>query len=176
MEIIQDLSLSQLEDLMVNWGEKKYRAKQIMDNIILSKSISEYSNISKELKAKLLEKFCDTTIKIHTILESKDGTKKFIYRLYDGNLIEGVLMSYKYGNTLCVPTQVGCRMGCRFCASSLNGLVRNLTAGEILSQVLAVNSLLGGKKDRQRAITNVVLMGSGEPLDNYDNVIKFLLV
>ena len=174
MQIIQDLNLQELENLMLTWGEKKFRAKQIMDNIILGKSISEYSNISKELKEKLLTQFYDTTIKIHTVLEGKDGTKKFAYELTDGHIIEGVLMVYKYGNTLCVSTQVGCRMGCKFCASSLNGLARNLTSGEILSQVLVVNALLGGKKDRNRAITNVVLMGSGEPLDNYDNVIKFL--
>ncbi|MEG2159489.1 MAG: 23S rRNA (adenine(2503)-C(2))-methyltransferase RlmN, partial [Clostridia bacterium] len=102
-----------------------------------------------------------------------DGTIKLLYRLHDGNLIEGVLMNYKYGNTLCVSTQVGCRMGCKFCASTLGGLVRNLSAGEILGQVVAVNRYLGGDLEN-RKITNIVLMGSGEPLDNFDNVIKFL--
>ncbi len=174
MEIIQDYSLEALKNLMQEWGQKPFRACQIMDNIILGKNISEYSNISKELKEKLLERFFDAPLKIHTVLEGKDGTKKFAYELNDGNIIEGVLMSYKYGNTLCVSTQVGCRMGCKFCASTLNGLARNLTAGEILSQVLVVNAYLGGKKDRDRAVTNVVLMGSGEPLDNYDNVVAFI--
>lgn len=174
MQIIQDLSLDKLKDLMAEFGEKQFRAKQIMDNINLAKPISEFSNISKELKEKLLARFYDFPLKIHTVLEGKDGTKKFAYELADGNIIEGVLMNYKYGNTLCVSTQVGCRMGCKFCASTLNGLARNLTAGEILSQVLVVNAYLGGKKDRDRAVTNVVLMGSGEPLDNYDNVVEFI--
>ena len=174
MEVLQDLSLDELKSLMAEFGEKPFRAKQIMDNIVLAKNISEYSNISKDLKEKLLSRFYDFPLKIHTVLEGKDGTKKFAYELCDGNIIEGVLMSYKYGNTLCVSTQVGCRMGCKFCASTLNGLCRNLTSGEILAQVLLVNAFLGGKKDRNRAVTNVVLMGSGEPLDNYDNVVKFI--
>jgi len=174
MEVLQDLSLEEIQALIIDLGEKPFRAQQIMDNIILGKKISDFSNISKELKQKLLEKFYDFPLKIHTVLEGQDGTKKFAYQLCDDNIIEGVLMHYKYGNTLCVSTQVGCRMGCKFCASTLNGLVRNLTSGEILSQVLLVNAYLGGKKNRDRAITNVVLMGSGEPLDNYDNVIKFI--
>lgn len=174
MKIIQDLNLEELQDVMARLGEQKFRAKQVLDNVNLGKKISDFSNISKELKAKLLAEFEDIPLKIHTVQESKDGTKKFAYELWDGNIIEGVLMSYKYGNTLCVSTQVGCRMGCKFCASTLNGLARNLTAGEILSQVLVVNNLLGGKTGKNREITNIVLMGSGEPLDNYDNVVKFL--
>ncbi len=174
MRVIQDLSLLELQDLVSELGEAKFRAQQIYDNINLGKSISSMSNISKSLKEKLLTMFFDFPLEIVTTQESKDGTKKFAYKLADGNIIEGVLMSYKYGHTLCVSTQVGCRMGCKFCASTLNGLARNLTAGEILSQVLVVNSMLGGKLGKHRAITNVVLMGSGEPLDNYDNVVKFL--
>ena len=174
MKIIQDFSLQELQDLMFSFGEQKFRAKQILDNINLGKKITDFSNISKSLKEKLLAEYEDIPLKIHTIQESKDGTKKFAYELWDGNIIEGVLMSYKYGNTLCVSTQVGCRMGCKFCASTLNGLARNLSAGEILSQVLVVNNYLGGKVGKNREITNIVLMGSGEPLDNYDNVIKFL--
>lgn len=174
MEVIQDYSFAELQELIRELGEKPFRARQLMDNIVLGKKISDFSNISNGLKEKLLQRFYDFPLKIHTVLEGKDGTKKFAYELCDGNIIEGVLMSYKYGNTLCVSTQVGCRMGCKFCASTLNGLVRNLTSGEILSQVLLVNAYLGGKKDRDRAITNVVLMGSGEPLDNYDNVLKFI--
>ena len=174
MKIIQDFSLQELQDLMLSFGEQKFRAKQILDNINLGKKITDFSNISKSLKEKLLAEYEDIPLKIHTIQESKDGTKKFAYELWDGNIIEGVLMSYKYGNTLCVSTQVGCRMGCKFCASTLNGLARNLSAGEILSQVLVVNNYLGGKVGKNREITNIVLMGSGEPLDNYDNVVKFL--
>ena len=103
---------------------------------------------------------------------SCDGTEKYLYRLEDGNIIEGVFMRYKHGNTLCVSTQVGCRMGCAFCASTLGGLVRHLEAGEILGQVISANYDHG--KIGERSITNIVLMGSGEPLDNYDNVMKFL--
>lgn len=174
MKIIQDLNLEELQMLMAEFGEQKFRAKQVLENINLGKKISDFSNISKDLKSKLLTEFEDIPLKIHTIQESKDGTKKFAYELWDGNIIEGVLMSYKYGNTLCVSTQIGCRMGCKFCASTLNGLARNLTAGEILAQVLIVNNLLGGKAGKNRKITNIVLMGSGEPLDNYVNVVKFL--
>ena len=130
-------------------------------------------NNVKTLFLILKQDFLDMPLKIHTKLVSKDGTTKFVYQLHDGNLIEGVLMSYKYGNTICVSTQVGCRMGYKFCASTLQGLVRNLTAGEILAQILMVNRLVGGDL-KNRKITNIVLMGSGEPLDNYDNVVKFL--
>lgn len=174
MKILQDLSLEELQSLMIEMGEQKFRAQQLLDNINLGKSISTFSNISKVLKEKLLSQFEDNPLEIYTQQESKDGTRKFAYKLWDGNIIEGVLMSYKYGNTLCVSTQVGCRMGCKFCASTLGGLARNLTAGEILAQVLVVNALLGGKTGKNRQITNIVLMGSGEPLDNYDNVVKFL--
>ena len=174
MQILQDLDLDELQNLMTEFGEKPYRAKQILSNINLGKPISAYSNISAELKQKLLARFEDFPLKIHTEQKSRDGTRKFAYSLSDGNVIEGVLLEYKYGHTLCVSTQVGCRMGCKFCASTLNGLVRNLTAGEILSQVLLVNSMLGGKAGKERKITNIVLMGSGEPMDNYDNVVKFL--
>ena len=103
---------------------------------------------------------------------SADGTEKYLFRLADGNIIEGVFMRYKYGNTQCVSTQVGCRMGCKFCASTLGGRVRDLTSGEILSQVLVVNAK--HKEGTKRGVTNIVLMGSGEPLDNYQNVVTFL--
>ena len=104
---------------------------------------------------------------------SQDGTKKYLFKLFDGNVIEGVLMNYKYGNTICVSTQVGCRMGCLFCATGLDGMIRNLSAGEILGQVLAVNHAIGGTA-AERKIINIVLMGCGEPLDNFDNVVKFV--
>jgi 23S rRNA (adenine2503-C2)-methyltransferase len=120
-----------------------------------------------------LERFEDEPVRILKKFTSQDGTQKYLFALSDGNLIEGVLMSYKYGNTQCVSTQVGCRMGCKFCASTLGGLIRNLTSGEILSQILVVNREQGGNL-KNRAVTNVVLMGSGEPLDNYDNVVRFV--
>lgn len=171
-DILQNYSFLELEKICLDLGEQKFRAKQIFEGLYAGKSISEISNISKVLKDKLLEKFENSPISLHTKLVGSDGTIKYVYRLADGNIIEGVLMSYKYGNTLCVSTQVGCRMGCKFCASTLGGMVRNLSAGEILSQVLFVNRDIGGDL-KNRKITNIVLMGSGEPLDNYDNVIKF---
>ena len=171
-EILQDLSYAELEELMLSLGEKKFRARQLYDGIMQGKALSALSNLSKELKGKLLEKYEDEPIRVRERFISSDGTEKYLFSLADGNLVEGVVMRYKYGNTQCVSTQVGCRMGCKFCASTLNGLIRNLTAGEILSQILVVNALLGGGKERK--ITNVVLMGSGEPLDNYDNTLKFL--
>lgn len=173
MQVIQDLSLSELQDVCLNLGQPKFRAKQIFENLHLGKNLDEISNIPKILKEQLKSQYIDQPIVIIETLTGKDGTQKFLYRLYDGNIIEGVLLSYEYGNTLCVSTQVGCRMGCKFCASTLNGLIRNLSSGEILSQVLVVNRLLGGDA-KNRKITNIVLMGSGEPLDNYDNVLQFI--
>ena len=171
MKILSSLSLEEMGELLKD--QPKFRARQVYDGVYHGKAISEISNLPKALKERLLEEFVDQPIKLFKRLESSDGTQKFVYELCDGNLIEGVLMKYKYGYTLCVSTQVGCRMGCKFCASGLDGLVRNLESGEILSQVLVINALLGGTiKDRK--ITNVVLMGSGEPFDNYDNVVKFL--
>ena len=168
-----DLSLEDIEKIIVGLGEKKFHAKQIFDAVFAGKQINEITNISKELREKLNKDYISNPVKIHTKLVSKDKTTKYIYELQDGNLVEGVLMSYHYGNTLCVSTQVGCRMGCKFCASSLGGLIRNLSAGEILGQVLTVNRDIGGTKE-DRKITNIVLMGSGEPLDNYEEVTKFI--
>ena len=172
IDTLASLNLSEMEELCKELGEPKFRAKQIYEGVTQGKAISEMSNIGSSLKNNLLERFCDVPIKLHTKLVGKDGTVKYVYELADGNIIEGVYMSYKYGNTLCVSTQVGCRMGCKFCASTLGGLVRNLSAGEILSQVLFVNRDNGGDI-KNRKVTNIVLMGSGEPLDNFDNVIKF---
>lgn len=169
---MQDLGFSELENLILSLGEKKFRAKQIYDGLMRGKRISDI-NVSKDLREKLMAEYEDEPVKIIETFYGSDGTEKYLFALSDGNIIEGVLMKYKYGNTQCVSTQVGCRMGCKFCASTLGGLVRNLTSGEILSQVLTVNALHGGGGDR-RAVTNIVLMGSGEPLDNYDNVVGFL--
>ncbi len=173
MKILLDYSLAELREIVAEIGEKPFRGNQIYSNLVAGKSISEMTDVSKALKDKLLSVYADKPCKIIKELISKDGTKKFLFALWDGNVIEGVLMKYKYGNTLCVSTQVGCRMGCKFCASTLGGLVRNLSAGEILSEVVSVNRHEGGT-DKKRAVTNIVLMGSGEPLDNYDNVVKFI--
>jgi len=172
-KILQDLSLLQLNELMLSLGEKPYRAGQIKRALHSGKNISEITDISKNLRNKLLEEYEDCAVRIVEKVKSKDGTEKFLFSLADGNVVEGVLMKYSYGNTQCVSTQVGCRMNCNFCASSLNGLVRNLTSGEIASQIYLVNRELGGTLDK-RQVTNIVLMGSGEPLDNYDNVVNFL--
>ena len=171
-KILQDLSYERLVNLVQEFGEKKFRAEQLYKGLMLGKKISEI-NVSAALRAKLLEEYEDCPVRIIRTMRSSDGTEKYLFALADGNVIEGVLMKYKYGNTQCVSTQVGCRMGCKFCASTLGGLVRNLTSGEILSQVLAVNALAGGTAEK-RAVTNIVLMGSGEPLDNYDQVTEFL--
>ena len=172
-KIIQDYNLKELEELVAEMGEKPFRAKQLYDGIMRGHNISDIPALPKAFSEKLEEQFEDCPLEIVKTLTSSDGTEKYLFRLADGNNIEGVFMKYKYGNTQCVSTQVGCRMGCKFCASTLGGLVRNLSSGEILSQVLKVNALHGGTP-KQRQVTNVVLMGSGEPLDNYDNVIKFL--
>ena len=177
-KILQDLSFAELETLVLELGEKKFRAKQLYEGLMQGKKISEITSLSKAFKERLLQDFEDASITIKEIFQSADGTEKYLFEFADGNLVEGVLMKYKYGYTQCVSTQVGCRMGCKFCASTLGGLVRNLTAGEILSQILVVNALhkkdVTGQGKESRAVTNVVLMGSGEPLDNYDEVLKFL--
>lgn len=172
-KILMDLNLEEIEKITLDLNEKKFHSKQIFDAVFAGKQIDEITNISKSFREKLNKEYIANPIKIHTKITSKDKTIKYVYELLDGNIIEGVLMSYHHGNTICISTQVGCRMGCQFCASGLNGLIRNLSAGEMLGQVLAVNRDIGGSKDN-RKITNIVLMGSGEPLDNYDEVVKFI--
>ena len=170
--ILQDLNYDQTVELVGRLGEKPFRAKQLYDGINKGKRISEIAVLPSSLREKLLDIYEDCPVEIIKTFKSTDGTEKYLFRLADGNVIEGVLMKYKYGNTQCVSTQVGCRMGCKFCASTLGGRLRDLTSGEILSQVLVVNALHAEGKNR--GVTNIVLMGSGEPLDNYDNVITFL--
>ena len=166
-----DLSYSEIKDYVKDIGLPAFRGDQLFDAIINAKSLEEISNLPKSLKETIRDEY--PNYKIIKSLKSKDETQKFIVQFNDGNIVECVLMKYKYGNTICISTQVGCRMGCKFCASTLNGLVRNLSAGEMLGQVLLVNRQLGGNK-KDRKITNVVLMGSGEPLDNYEDVVKFI--
>ena len=172
-KILQALSSEELKILVEKHGEKAFRTKQIRTALHRGMKISEITEISKDFRGKLLEEYEDEPVKIIQKLVSSDGTEKFLLELSDGNVIESVLMKYKYGNTQCISTQVGCRMNCAFCASGLNGLVRNLTSGEIASEIYAVNRHEGGSLEN-RQVTNVVLMGSGEPLDNYPNVVKFL--
>ena len=174
MKILLDYNLTELEEIIISLNEPKFRAKQLMDSMYNGKDFSDKININKSLIDKLNEaQAIMQPIKIHKAKESKDGSIKFLYKLYDNNIIEGVLLNYSFGYTLCVSTQVGCKMNCAFCASGLNGFVRNLSAGEIIGQIITVNKYLGGNiKDRK--IGNIVLMGSGEPLDNFDNVSKFL--
>lgn len=169
--ILQDLSFEQLKTAVEGYGEKPFRAKQLYDGLMRGKSISRI-NINPELRNRLLQEYEDGPVKIEKIFTSSDGSEKYLFRLADGNLIEGVFMKYKYGNTQCVSTQVGCRMGCKFCASTLGGLVRDLTSGEILAQVLKINAM--HEKGKERGVTNIVLMGSGEPLDNFDATADFL--
>lgn len=168
------MNIEELTELLSSFGEPKFRAKQLYEWLIKGADFDEMTNMPKSLIEKLkAQGYRANGVEIIKELRSqKDGTVKYLYSLYDGNVIEGVLMKYKYGNTICVSTQVGCRMNCAFCASGLDGLVRDLSAGEILGQVVAVNK--ENRNDETRGVTNIVLMGSGEPLDNYDNVCRFL--
>lgn len=166
------LNRAELTALMKDMGQGAYRAAQIQSWVTRSADISEMTNLAAALREKLAQTCVANPVTIQSALTSKiDGTEKYLFRLMDGNLIEGVLMRYKHGDTLCISTQVGCRMGCAFCASTLEGCARNLEPGEMIGEILAVNRRLIDKGEK---IHNVVLMGSGEPLDNYDNVVKFL--
>ena len=173
-KILLNLSLEELKEEIISLGEKSFRAGQIFKSLHLGLEFEEMTDISKDFRNKLSNDFIAQPVKIIKSFLSKDGTEKFLFSLFDGNLIEGVLMRYKHGATLCVSTQVGCRMNCAFCASGLEGLVRNLEPGEILGEIISVNRHLNGGLQDKRGITNVVMMGSGEPLDNYQNVVKFL--
>lgn len=167
---LKNYNLKELETFLEGLGEKKFRGKQIFQWIHKGvMTIDEMTNLSKELREKIKEKAYIGNLKSENVLISKiDGTRKYLFVLEDGNIIESVLMRYEHGNTVCVSCQVGCRMGCTFCASTLEGVVRNLTAGEILDQVISIQRDIGDR------VSNVVLMGSGEPLDNYDEILKFL--
>ncbi|MCT4604816.1 MAG: 23S rRNA (adenine(2503)-C(2))-methyltransferase RlmN [Marinisporobacter sp.] len=166
---LKSCTIKELEKLIESIGEKKFRAKQIFSWIHKGvNDIDEMSNLSKNLRAKLKEHATIGIMKIEDVLISKiDGTRKYLFLLEDENIIESVLMKYKHGNSVCVSSQVGCRMGCNFCASTLEGVIRNLSAGEILDQVLSI------QKDIGERVSNVVIMGSGEPFDNYEEILKF---
>ena len=168
---IKSLNYDELADYIVSIGEKKFRAAQLYSwmHEKLACSYDEMTNISDKLKKVLKENTLYTCLEPVRVQESQiDGTKKYLFRLYDGNLIESVFMRYHHGNSVCLSSQVGCKMGCRFCASTLNGCVRNLEPSEMLDQIYRIQSLTGER------VSNIVIMGSGEPMDNYDNVVKFL--
>lgn len=167
---LKDLSFDELQELLCGIGEPKFRAKQIFAWLYRGvESFDEMSDISKKTREKLAEISYISTLKIREKYVSKlDKTTKYLFELEDGNCIESVVMYYKHGITICISSQVGCRMGCAFCASTIGGLYRSLTAGEIINQVIFAQRDIGER------ISNIVMMGIGEPLDNYDNVIKFL--
>ena len=168
---IKSLSLSELEDSIKELGEPKFRAKQLYEwmHVKKARSYDEMTNISKSLKEKCIEHYDYTALQVVDVQKSKiDDTQKFLFGLSDGNVIESVFMKYKFGNSVCISSQVGCRMGCRFCASTIDGVVRNLAPSEMLDQIYAISRETGEK------ISRVVVMGSGEPLDNYDNLLKFI--
>ena len=169
--MILDLNYEEVVSYVEKLGYPKFRAKQLYEAMTLGKSLEEISNLPKDFKEKIKDEYPKYEVVAH--LHSKDETQKAALKFPDGSIVETVLLKYKYGYTVCVSTQVGCRMGCKFCASTLSGLIRNLSAGEILSQVLFYNKILGATL-KERKITNIVLMGCGEPLDNYENVSKFL--
>ena len=168
MKNIKNYDLDELKQELIDIGEKSFRAEQIFKWLYQEKvkSFDDMTNLSLELREKLKENYTICNFKILRKQESKDGTIKYLFDVLDGNAIETVLMSYHYGYSICVSSQIGCKMGCKFCASTGINFIRNLEAGEIVEQILAVEQDTGIK------ISNVVLMGIGEPLDNYDNVVN----
>ncbi len=168
---IKSMTLPELQEAIKSLGEPAFRAKQLYEwmHIKQARNYDEMTNIPKSLKEKLSENFDYTCLEAIQVQESKlDETKKFLFALADGNVIESVFMKYKFGVSVCISSQVGCRMGCKFCASTLDGVERNLKPSEMLDQIYAISHITGEKVHR------VVVMGSGEPLDNYDNLLRFI--
>ena len=160
---------TELAEFFVSLGEAKFRAKQVFPRLHAGDRLDEITTLSKSLREKLSELTLDTLPKVELKLVSKiDGTVKYLFKLHDGSCVESVLMKYKHGNTLCISSQVGCLMGCKFCASTIGGKVRDLLPSELLGQVIMAS------RDSGERVSNIVMMGIGEPLDNFDNVIKFL--
>ena len=172
MKNIKDYNLEELKNEIISLGEKSYRAEQIFKWIYIDRvsSFDEMSNLPKGLREKLKENYSMNNFNIIKKQESSDGTKKYLLDVLDGNAIESVLMKYHHGNTICVSSQIGCKMGCKFCASTGIKFIRNLSSGEIVEQLLTV------EKDSGEKISNIVFMGIGEPLDNYDNVINAIRI
>lgn len=165
-----NMTIEELESLLTQMGQQKFRAKQIFQWVNKGvKDIDEMTNLSKDLREKLKENaYINRFEIIKKFISEIDGTTKYLFRLLDGNIIESVLMKYQHGFSVCISSQVGCKMGCRFCASTGAGFVRSLSAGEMLDQVLTIQNDAGNR------VGNIVIMGIGEPLDNYDNMVKFL--
>ncbi|CAH0120112.1 MULTISPECIES: 23S rRNA (adenine(2503)-C(2))-methyltransferase RlmN [unclassified Paenibacillus] len=172
---IYDYSLEELQAWMQENGEPGFRAGQVFDWLYGKRAdnFEEMSNLPKELRSKLSDQFEFVTLNEITKFESKDGTVKFLFGLHDDHAIETVLMKHNYGNSVCVTTQVGCRIGCRFCASTLGGLKRNLTPGEIVAQVVQAQKILDPRGER---VSSIVIMGTGEPFENYEATMKFLRI
>ena len=171
MTDIKSLNYDELVTYMAGLGEKKFRASQLYQwmHEKLADSFDECTNLSNALRQKLKETSEYVCLEPVRVQHSKlDGTEKYLFRLSDGNYVESVLMKYHHGNSVCISSQVGCRMGCRFCASTLNGKVRDLRPSEMLDQIYRIQKITGER------VSNVVVMGSGEPMDNYDNLIKFI--
>lgn len=166
---ISSMTKTELCEYFKSIGEPKFRAEQVFSWISKGASLDEMTNLPKALREKLSAITLDTLPRVEQKLVSKlDGTVKYLFKLYDGSCIESVLMKYNHGNTLCISSQVGCRMGCKFCASTIGGRVRDLLPSELLGQIIAA------EKDSGERISNIVMMGIGEPFDNYENVVKFL--
>ncbi len=168
---IKSLSLEELTEELADSGEKPFRARQMYEwmHVKLARDFGEMTNLSKAFRQQCGQRYGYTALEAVQVQESKlDGTRKYLFRLPDGNMVESVWMRYKHGNSVCISSQVGCRMGCRFCASTLDGLERSLLPSEMLDQVYEVTRLTGER------VSNVVVMGIGEPLDNYDNLVKFI--
>lgn len=168
---IKSYTKKELETELIALGDKAFRAGQIYQwlHVKLVESFEDMTNLSKGLRERLAEEYRITALKPVQVQVSKlDGTSKYLFELHDGNVIESVLMKYHHGNSVCISSQVGCRMGCRFCASTLDGLERSLTASEMLDQIYQIQKLSGER------VSNVVVMGSGEPMDNYDNLVRFV--
>lgn len=171
MKDIKSLYLEELEQELAAMGQKAFRAKQVYQWLHekLVTDFDEMTNLPKDLREKLKAQFVLTALKpVDVKISQIDGTRKYLFALADGNIIESVWMQYHHGNSVCISSQVGCRMGCRFCASTLDGLERNLTAAEMLDQVYRIQALTGER------VSNIVIMGSGEPMDNYDNFVRFV--
>lgn len=168
---IKSMNMGELVTYIESLGEKKFRAKQIYEWLHVKHvgAFEEMTNISKKFIS-ILNENCELTVlqKEEVQISKLDGTRKYLFALKDGNVIESVLMKYKHGNSVCISSQVGCRMGCRFCASTLDGLVRGLTPAEMVEQIYRISEDIGER------VSNVVVMGTGEPMDNYENLLRFL--
>lgn len=168
---IKSMTLPEVRQAVEAMGEKPFRAKQLYEwmHVKLARSYDEMTNLPKNLQEQLRKQYPYISLREETVQTSKlDGTKKYLFALADGNYVESVWMQYHHGNSVCISSQVGCRMGCRFCASTLDGLERNLTPSEMLDQIYAI------QRDTKKRVSNVVVMGTGEPLDNYENLLRFL--